>query len=86
MHHFFFHFSCKGTLIEDTRGRECADLATAHHHALHLIHRMVALDDVDWRGWSIKVTDTNDRSILNVLFPQVSYCPTASAKRGRDGS
>jgi hypothetical protein len=73
MDHFFFHLSSTGEIISDTRGREFGDLAAAHRHAMMLIHKMVLLDDLDWKGWSVKVTDTAGRSLLSVLFPQGSY-------------
>jgi hypothetical protein len=38
-----------------------------------LIHKMVLLDDLDWRGWSVRVADASGRSVLSVLFPQMSY-------------
>ena len=25
---------------------------------------------MDWRGWSINITDAHDRPVLSVLFPQ----------------
>ncbi len=85
MNRFFFHFSSNDALIRDSTGHECADLAIAHHHALRLVYKMIALDDMDWRGWSIKVTDANDRSALSVLFPQVSNYPFGTTnKRNRE--
>ncbi len=85
MNPFFFHFSCKDALIRDPSGRECADLAAAHRHATQVVDKMITLDDMDWRGWSIKVTDVNDRSVLSVLFPQVSNYPFGTAnKRNRE--
>ena len=79
MTRFFFHLASKENTICDTKGREFVDLATAYHHAIFLIHKMTLLDDVDWQGWSIKVADVNDRSILSVLFPQRSYLQSQSA-------
>jgi hypothetical protein len=73
MNRFFFHLASKDNTIFDDKGRELIDLAAAHRHAMLLIHKMVALDDVDWRGWSINVADASQRSVLSVLFPQ-SYC------------
>jgi hypothetical protein len=73
MNRFFFHLASKDNTIFDDKGRELIDLAAAHRHAMLLIHKMVALDDVDWRGWRINVTDATQRSVLTVLFPQ-SYC------------
>jgi hypothetical protein len=70
---FFFHFSFKDELIRDGNGREFSDLAAAHRHAMLLIQKAVSLDDMDWGGWTIRVTDANDRSALTVLFPKVSY-------------
>ena len=73
MNRFFFHFASKDDSIFDTKGREFSDLAAAHRHAMLLIHKMVLLDDMDWRGWSINVTDASNRSVLSVLFPQMPY-------------
>ena len=71
MNRFFFHIASKDDSILDTKGREFSDLATAHRHAMLLIHKMVLLDDMDWQGWSINVTDASNRSVLSVLFPQI---------------
>jgi hypothetical protein len=73
MNRYFFHVASKGDYILDTNGREFSDLASAHRHAMVLIRKMVSLDDMDWRGWSINVTDVSNRSVLSVLFPQMSY-------------
>jgi hypothetical protein len=73
MNRFFFHFSSKDDIVRDSRGREFNDLSAAHRHAMLLIHKMILLDDMDWRGWSVKITDADDRSMLSVLFPQASY-------------
>ena len=82
MQRFFFNFSSKDDTIPDTKGREFSDLAAAHRHAMLLIHKMVSLDDMDWQGWSINVTDTSNRSMLSVLFPQMPYYPfNGKAKR-----
>ena len=74
MNRFFFHFWSRRRLIRDTEGRELPDLAAAHRHAMLLIKKAaVLLDDLEWRGWSIKVTDAADRTVLNVLFPEAPY-------------
>jgi Domain of unknown function (DUF6894) len=73
MDRFFFHLASKDDTIFDTNGREFSDLAAAHRHAMQLIHKLVVLDDMDWRGWSINVADANNQSALSVLFPQTSY-------------
>ena len=76
MNRFFFHFSRRGKSIRDSEGREFGDLAAAHRHAMLLIYKAaVLLDDLDWRGWSIKVTDAADRTVLNVLFSQAPHFP-----------
>jgi len=77
MERYFFHFSCKEAFVSDTKGRELEDLASAHRHAMLLIHKMIALDDLDWKGWSVNITDAGDRSVLSILFPQMPY------RRGR---
>ncbi len=74
MKRFFFHFASKDNTICDTKGKELGDLATAHRHAMLLIHKMTMLDDMDWQGCSINVTDANNRSLLSVLFSQIPYC------------
>lgn len=74
MNRLFFHFWSKRRLIRDTEGRELSDLAAAHRHAMLLIHKAaMLLDGLDWRGWSVKVTDDAGRPVLNVLFPQAPY-------------
>ena len=78
---FFFHLSSRDDKILDNRGRELSDLAAAHRHAMLLIHKMVLLDDVDWRGWSISVSDETNRSILIVLFPQTSCLQSQGKSR-----
>jgi hypothetical protein len=72
---FYFHLASKdGNIILDTKGYEFSDLATAHRHAVMLINKMVLLTtDVEWQGWSMKVTNENNRSILSVLFPPGPY-------------
>jgi hypothetical protein len=32
---------------------------------------MVSLDDVEWQGWSIRIANVEDRSVLSELFPQI---------------
>jgi hypothetical protein len=72
MTRFFFNLATKGTTISDTKGREFADLAAAHRHAMQLVYKMVLLDGTDWEGWYLKITDPENRSLLCVLFPQTS--------------
>jgi hypothetical protein len=86
MPRFFFNVASREDTVLDTKGREFTDLACAHRHAMLLIHKMVMLDDGDWRGWSINVTDASHRSVLSVLFPQTYYNQFGHAKRveGRD--
>lgn len=88
MTHFFFNLASKDETICDTKGREFHDLAAAHRHAMLLIQKMVQLDDMDWQGWSINVTDASNRSVLSVLFPQMSYFQIGEKKTNcinRDG-
>ena len=73
MNRFFFHFWSKDDIVRDNKGHELSDLSAAHRHAMSLIHQIILLDDMDWRGWSIKITDADGRSMLSVLFPQASY-------------
>jgi len=73
MSRFFFHLASKDNTICDEKGFDFNDLAAAHHHAMMMIYKMTSIHDIDWRGWSIKVTDASHRSLLSVLFPQ-SHC------------
>ena len=55
-----------------------SDLAAAHRHAMLLIHKAaVLLDELDWHGWSVRVTDEAGHTVLNVLFPQGRYFRSA---------
>jgi hypothetical protein len=73
MNRFFFHLTSKDNNIVDAKGYELNDLAAAHRHAMLLIHKIVLSNDMDWRGWSINVSDASNRSVLSVLFPRLSY-------------
>jgi hypothetical protein len=84
MNRFFFSLASKEDTICDTKGREFTDLASAHRHAMLLIHKMVMLDELDWRGWSIDVTDASHRSVLTVLFPQTYSAEFGKATREPD--
>jgi hypothetical protein len=75
MNHFFFHLVSNEVRICDPKGKVFSDLYCAHRHAMLLIYKMVMLDEEsEWRGWSIEVTDASNRSLLSVLFPQMSRC------------
>ena len=56
MTRFFFHFSSKDDTVHDSQGREFGDLSAAPRHGMRLIDKAVELDDMDWRGRSIKIT------------------------------
>ena len=78
MARFFFHFSSREDSVLDTDGAELRDLRAAHAHALGIIHDMMAMfsDAEDWRGWRVKITDADWRTLLTVLFPdRVSSLP-----------
>src|SRR5262249_4050584 len=70
MARFFFHFVSKGKFIWDPNGRELENVGAAHQHALLLIEKSVLLlsHEVDWKGWSINVSDASDHVLLSVLF------------------
>jgi uncharacterized protein DUF6894 len=72
MTRFFFNLATKGTTISDTKGREFADLAAAHRHAMQLVYKMVLLEGTDWEDWYIKITDPENGSLLCILFPHTS--------------
>src|SRR5437867_9561065 len=58
-----------GSVVLLTRAR-VAQVGAAHRHALLLIEKSVVLlsHKVDWKGWSINVSDASDRVLLSVLF------------------
>ena len=78
MARFFFHFMSKDDAVHDSNGREFSDLGEAHRHALTLIRKVVLLDDKDWRGWSVKISDAENKSTLSVLFPHASILSTGN--------
>jgi hypothetical protein len=69
---FYFHLVSDKEIIRDHQGKEFLNLVEAYYHVRSLIHKAVTYD-IDWRGWSIRITDASDRSILTVLFPQASH-------------
>jgi hypothetical protein len=73
MTRFFFNLATRGTAISDTKGREFADLAAAHRHAMQLVYKMSLLEGTDWEGWYFKITDAKDQALLFVLLPQRSH-------------
>jgi hypothetical protein len=85
MARFFFNFRSRTETIHDTKGAEFTDLASAHRHAMMLIYRMVLLDELDWKGWSVDVTNANHRSVLAVLFPESCHCAARYTQRQQDG-
>jgi hypothetical protein len=77
---FYFHLVSDGELVRDHKGKEFSDLVEAYYYVRSLIHKAV-MYDIDWEGWSIRITDASDRSILSVLFPQTShYCSEKDKK------
>jgi len=43
MTRFFFNLATRGNTIFDPKGREFADLAGAHRHAMQLVYKMALL-------------------------------------------
>ena len=82
MNRFFFHYSSKTETFRDDQGRDFSDLSAAHRHAMLLIHKALLHDEVDWRGWSIRITDANDQSLLDVLFARRRILPSAEDQGG----
>jgi Domain of unknown function (DUF6894) len=70
MARYFFHMATRTQQISDEKGKEVKDLAEAHEHALHLIHRaMCSLRSEQTSGWMIKVLPESGGTSLTVLFP-----------------
>jgi uncharacterized protein DUF6894 len=78
MTRFFFNLATRGTTISDTKGREFADLAGAHRHAMQLVYKMALLEGADWEDWYLRITDTENRSLLCVLLTQMSSSPAVA--------
>src|SRR5690349_17305974 len=69
MSQYIFQITLDGAVVQTFNCRELNNLAAAHQHAMLIIYKMMSLDDMDWRGWSIKVSDASNCSVLSVIFP-----------------
>jgi hypothetical protein len=71
MPRFYFHISTIDDVFPDKEGVELDDLAAAHDCALRIVYRTMLCDpeELDWRGWMIKIADAKCRTCLTLLFP-----------------
>jgi hypothetical protein len=81
MSQYIFHITLDGAFVQTWGCRELTDLAAAHEHAMLIIYKMMSLDDMDWQGWSIKVTDARNHSVLSVIFPHFLRTPLGRRSR-----
>ena len=87
MPRYFFHMATRADQVSDENGKELKDLAAAHDHALHLIHRaMCSLRDEQMSGWMIKIDPEIEGTSLTVLFPRRHIpVPSCSTRFGAFG-
>ena len=74
MPRFYFHVSANGRDFKDDVGSDASDLAAAHSGALQLANRVMMYSILtdrapDFRRWTVKVSDEDQRPVINVLFP-----------------
>lgn len=72
MPRYFFHYRTDDELVEDTTGRECANLEAAEESAAELgraiIDRAVSTGDDAAAPRSIEITDSAGQELLYVVF------------------
>ena len=74
MPRFYFHVSAPGEDFQDDVGSEVGDLAAVHSRAVLLADGVMAFPGfrdsrIDFRRWTVKVTDEAQRPVMTVIFP-----------------
>jgi hypothetical protein len=72
--HFYFHLSGPDQDFRDPIGSDLSDILAAHSRAMLLADRVMmfsgfADQDIDFRRWTVKVTDASQNLLITVLFP-----------------
>lgn len=74
MPHFYFHLSGPDQDFQDPIGSDLSDIFATHSRAMLLADRVMmfsgfADQDIDFRRWTVKVTDASQNLLMIVLFP-----------------
>jgi hypothetical protein len=75
MAHFYFHLSAPGEYFADNVGYDVIDPGAVHYIALRLADRVMRFVPffqnraLDFRHWTVKVTDERQRPVMIVMFP-----------------
>ncbi|HXX49859.1 MAG TPA: hypothetical protein VEI98_01040 [Xanthobacteraceae bacterium] len=74
MPHFYFHLSAPDEDFQDPIGADLSDICAAHSRAMLLADRVMmfsgfAEQDLDFRRWTVRVTDAGQNLLMTVLFP-----------------
>ena len=75
MARFYFHLSAPDEYFHDNIGCDVGDLAAAHAVAIRFAGRVVRFvpfflnHALDFRHWTVKVTDERQRPVMTVMFP-----------------
>jgi hypothetical protein len=71
---FYFHLSAPDQDFQDPIGSDLSDVFAAHSRAMLLADRVMifsgfADQSLDFRRWTVKVTDASQNLLFTVLFP-----------------
>ena len=74
MPRFYFHLSAPDQDFEDPIGNDLSDIRAAHSRAMLLADRVMVFSGfadqaLDYRRWTVKVTDASQKLLMTVLFP-----------------
>ena len=75
MAHFYFHLSAPGEYFADSIGYDVSNPGAAHYMAVRFASRVMKFVPffqnraLDFRHWTVKVTDEQQRPVMTVMFP-----------------
>ena len=74
MPRYYFHLSAPDQDFEDPIGNDLSDVRAAHSRAMLLADRVMMFSGfadqaVDFRRWTVRVTDASQKLLMTVLFP-----------------
>ena len=73
MPRYYFHLSAPDQDFEDPIGNDLSDVRAAHSRAMLLADRVMMFSGfadqaVDFRRWTVRVTDASQKLLMTVLF------------------
>jgi hypothetical protein len=82
---FYFHVSAPDQDFQDDVGSEVGDLAAVHSRAVLLADRVITSScfcdsPLDFRRWTVKVTDETQRPVITVIFPDRFACAEGQSR------